>query len=85
LLASISKVTDDPIKLFYDTISLPETQFVAQKLLVNNNILVLTPRALVKEAEGEGRKVVPAFGDRPHVPQNEGLCRSSWVMVEKWL
>lgn len=56
-------MTDDLIKLVYDTISLPETQFVAWKLLANNNTFVSTLRALIKEGEGEGRKVVPAFAD----------------------
>ncbi|KAG1805076.1 chaperonin 10-like protein [Suillus plorans] len=84
LLAAISEVTDDPIKLVYDTISLPETQSVGWELLADNGTLVLTLYAKVKEDEGKGRKIVQAFGN-PHAPENEELCRNSWARLEKWL
>ncbi|KAG1823602.1 GroES-like protein [Suillus subaureus] len=84
LKAAISKVTDRPIRIVYDSISLPETQLVAWELLANNGTLVLTLPASVKEDEGKGRKAIHTFG-YPHVPQNEELYRSSWAMVEKWL
>ncbi|KAG1905559.1 chaperonin 10-like protein [Suillus fuscotomentosus] len=84
LLAAINEVTDDPIKLVYDAISLPETQAVAWELLANNGTLVLTLPASVKEDEGKGRRVVPTLS-YPHTPENEELCSSSWAMVEKWL
>ncbi|KAG1896508.1 chaperonin 10-like protein [Suillus fuscotomentosus] len=42
LLAAISEVTDDPIKLVYDAISLPETQSVGWELLADNGTLILT-------------------------------------------
>ncbi|KAG2157908.1 chaperonin 10-like protein [Suillus bovinus] len=84
LLAAISKVTDAPIELVYDAISLPETQSVAWELLANNGTLVLTLPASVKEDEGKGRKVIQTFAS-PHAPQNNELCQSSWAMVEKWL
>ncbi|KAG2074185.1 GroES-like protein [Suillus decipiens] len=84
LKTAISKVTDSPIRLIYDAISLPETQSVAWELLANNGTLVLTLSASVKEDEGKGRKVVSTFAD-PNVPQNEELCHSSWALVEKWL
>ncbi|KAG2058573.1 GroES-like protein [Suillus hirtellus] len=84
LLAAISKVTDSPIKLVYDAISLPETQSVAWELLADNGTLVLTLAASVKENEGRGRRVIQTFAS-PHAAQNEELCSSSWAMVEKWL
>ncbi|KAG2074195.1 GroES-like protein [Suillus decipiens] len=84
LKAAISELTDNPIRLVYDAISLPETQSVAWELLANNGTLVLTHPASVKEDEGRGRKVIPTFAD-PHAPQNEELCRSSWAMVETWV
>ncbi|KAG2157905.1 chaperonin 10-like protein [Suillus bovinus] len=84
LLAAIRKVTDGPIKVVYDVISLPETQSVAWDLLANNGTLVLTQSASVKEDEGKGRKVIVTFGN-PHNPQNEQLCCNSWARVEKWL
>ncbi|KAG2361282.1 chaperonin 10-like protein, partial [Suillus spraguei] len=84
LKTAISKVTDSPIRLIYDAISLPETQSVAWELLANDGTLVLTHPASVKEDEGKGRKVISTFAD-PHAPQNEELCRSSWALVEKWL
>ncbi|KAG2110908.1 chaperonin 10-like protein [Suillus discolor] len=84
LLAAISEVTDEPIKLVYDAISLPETQSVGWELLADNGTLVLTLYAKVKENEGKGRKIVQAFGN-PHAPENEELCRNSWARLEKWL
>ncbi|KAG2074189.1 GroES-like protein [Suillus decipiens] len=84
LKRAISKVTDSPIKLIYDAISLPETQSVAWELLANDGTLIVTLFASVKEDEGKERKVVHTFCN-PHTPQNEELCRSSWALVEKWL
>ncbi|KAG1805077.1 chaperonin 10-like protein [Suillus plorans] len=84
LLAAISEVTDDPIKLVYDAISLPETQSVAWELLADNGTLVLTLPASVKEDEGKGRRVVTTLS-YPHTPENEELCSSSWARVEEWL
>ncbi|KAG2032523.1 GroES-like protein [Suillus americanus] len=84
LMAAISKVTDRPIEIVYDAISLPETQLVAWELLADNGTLVLTLPASVKEDEGKGRKVIHTLG-YPHVPQNQELYRSAWAMVEKWL
>ncbi|KAG2110911.1 chaperonin 10-like protein [Suillus discolor] len=84
LLAAISEVTDDPINLVYDAISLPETQSVAWELLADNGTLVLTLPASVKEDEGKGRRVVSTLS-YPHTPENEELCSSSWARVEKWL
>jgi NADPH:quinone reductase-like Zn-dependent oxidoreductase len=84
LKASISKVTDSPIRIVYDAISLPETQSVAWELLANNGTLLVTLPASVKEDEGKGRKVIYVIG-YPHFPQNEELCISSWAVVEKWL
>ncbi|KIK41719.1 hypothetical protein CY34DRAFT_805735 [Suillus luteus UH-Slu-Lm8-n1] len=84
LMAAISKVTDSPIGLVYDAISLPETQLAAWELLANNGTLVVTLSPSVKEDEGKGRKVVATFAN-PHIPQNDELCNSSWAMVEKWL
>ncbi|KAG2036877.1 chaperonin 10-like protein [Suillus americanus] len=84
LKAAISNVTDSPIGIVYDTISLPETQSVAWGLLANNGTLVLTLPASVKEDEGKGRKAVSTVAS-PYVPQNEELCSSSWAVVEKWL
>ncbi|KAG1821778.1 chaperonin 10-like protein [Suillus subaureus] len=84
LKAAIGKITDSPIGIVYDAISLPETQSVAWELLANNGTLVLTLFALVKEDEGKGRKVILTFGDA-QAPQNQELCGSSWAVVEKWL
>ncbi|KAG1781770.1 chaperonin 10-like protein [Suillus placidus] len=84
LAAAISKVTDSPIRIVFDTISLPETQSVGWGLLAQNGILVLTLPASVKEDEGKGRKAVSTIGS-PHLPHNHELFRSSWAMVEKWL
>ncbi|KAG1844072.1 chaperonin 10-like protein [Suillus subalutaceus] len=84
LKAAISKITDSPIGIVYDAISLPETQSVGWELLANNGTLVLTLAGSVKEDEGKGRKVISTFGV-PHTPQNVELCSSSWAVVEKWL
>ncbi|KAG2361278.1 chaperonin 10-like protein [Suillus spraguei] len=84
LKAAISEITDRPIRLVYDVISLPETQSVAWELLANNGTLVLTLAATVKEDQGKGRKVIKTFGN-PHAPQNQELCRSAWALVGKWL
>ncbi|KAG2361297.1 GroES-like protein [Suillus spraguei] len=84
LKAAISKVTDSPIGLIYDAISLPKTQSIAWELLANNGTLVSTLPPSVKEDEGRGRKVVRIVGS-PHLPQNEELCHSSWALVERWL
>jgi hypothetical protein len=83
-MAAISEVTDSPITLVYDAISLPETQLAAWELLADNGTLVVTLPPSVKEDEGKGRKVVGTFAN-PHIPQNDELCSSSWAMVEKWL
>jgi NADPH:quinone reductase-like Zn-dependent oxidoreductase len=84
LMAAISKVTDGPIRLVYDAISLPETQLAAWELLADNGTLVTTLPPSVKEDEGKGRKVVGTFAN-PHISQNNELCSSSWAIVEKWL
>ncbi|KAG1851618.1 chaperonin 10-like protein [Suillus subalutaceus] len=84
LKAAISKITDSPIGIVYDAISLPETQSIGWELLANDGTLVLTLPASVKEDEGKGRKVIQTFAG-PHAPQNEELCSSSWAVVEKWL
>ncbi|KAG2153981.1 chaperonin 10-like protein [Suillus clintonianus] len=85
LMVAINKVTDSPIRIVYDAISLPETQSVGWGLLAQNGILVLTLPALVKEDEGKGRKAVHTIGS-PHLPHNnQELFRSSWGMIEKWL
>ncbi|KAG2361294.1 chaperonin 10-like protein [Suillus spraguei] len=84
LKAAISEVTDSPIGLIYDAISLPETQSVAWELLANDGTLIVTLPASVKEDEGRGRKVVNTSG-LSHIPENQELCRSSWAMVETWL
>ncbi|KAG0694259.1 chaperonin 10-like protein [Suillus ampliporus] len=84
LNAAISKVTDSPIRIVYDAISLPETQSVGWGLLAKDGILVLTLAASVEEDEGKGRKAIQTFGT-PHAPQNHELGRSSWALVEKWL
>ncbi|KAG1897275.1 chaperonin 10-like protein [Suillus fuscotomentosus] len=84
LLAAISEITDDPIKLVYDAISLPETQSVAWELLAENGTLVLTLPASVEENERKGRRVIQTFAGTD-AAQNVELCSSSWAMVEKWL
>ncbi|KAG2123763.1 chaperonin 10-like protein [Suillus clintonianus] len=84
LMAAISEVTDSPIRIVYDAISLPETQSVGWGLLAQNGILVLTLPPSVKEDEGKGRKAVSTIGS-PHVPYDEEIFRSSWAMIEKWL
>ncbi|KAG2038991.1 chaperonin 10-like protein [Suillus americanus] len=84
LVAAISKVTDSPIRIVFDAISLPETQSVGWRLLAQNGILVLTLPVSVKEDEGRGRKAIYTNGD-PHLPYNYELFRNSWAMVEKWL
>ncbi|KAG1844068.1 chaperonin 10-like protein [Suillus subalutaceus] len=84
LKAAISRITDSPIGIVYDAISLPETQSVAWELLANNGTLVLTVSASVKEDEGKGRKVIQTLAS-PSVPQNQELYRSSWAVVEQWL
>jgi NADPH:quinone reductase-like Zn-dependent oxidoreductase len=84
LMAAINKVTDSPIRLVYDAISLPETQSIGWELLANNGTLILTCPPSVKEDEGKGRMAFQTLGT-PHIPQNQELCSSSWAMVEKWL
>ncbi|KAG2366499.1 GroES-like protein [Suillus spraguei] len=85
LKTAISRVTDHPIRIIYDAISLQETQSVASELFANDGTLVLTrASALVKEDDGKGRKIIQTLRS-PHVPQNEELCRNSWGMVETWL
>jgi NADPH:quinone reductase-like Zn-dependent oxidoreductase len=84
LKAAISKVTDSPVGIVYDAISLPETQRIGWELLAENGILVLTLAAVVNEDEGKGRKAVQTYGV-PHAPQNRELGLKSWAMVEKWL
>jgi NADPH:quinone reductase-like Zn-dependent oxidoreductase len=84
LKAAISKVTDNPIGVVYDAISLPETQSVAWELLADNGTLILTLPASVKKDEGRGRKAVHTFGN-PRAPQNQELCSRSWAAVEQWL
>jgi hypothetical protein len=77
-------VTNRPIEVVYDAISLPETQRIGWGLLAKNGILVLTLAASVREDEGKGRKAILTRGS-PHVPENKELCRNSWAMVEEWL
>ncbi|KAG2146085.1 chaperonin 10-like protein [Suillus bovinus] len=84
LVAAINKVTDSPIRIVFDAISVPKTQSIGWRLLAQNGILILTLSASVKEDECKGRKVVLAAGS-PHLPPNHELFRSSWTMVEKWL
>jgi len=84
LKAVISKVTDSPIGVVYDAISLPDTQQIGWELLAENGTLILTLPAEVKEDEGKGRKAIPTFA-APDAPQNQELFRSSWAMVETWL
>jgi NADPH:quinone reductase-like Zn-dependent oxidoreductase len=84
LKVAIRKVTDNPIRVVYDAISLPETQSVAWELLADNGTLILTLPASVKEDEGRGRKAVHTFGN-PRAPQNQELCSRSWAAVEQWL
>ncbi|OAX42731.1 GroES-like protein [Rhizopogon vinicolor AM-OR11-026] len=84
LKEAISRVTDRPIGVVYDAISLPETQPIGWGLLANNGILVLTLSPSVKEDEGKGRKVISTSGS-PHMPQNKELGRNAWAMVEEWL
>ncbi|OAX34298.1 GroES-like protein [Rhizopogon vinicolor AM-OR11-026] len=84
LKEAISQVTDSPIGIVYDAISLPDTQQIGWGLLAENGTLVLTLPESVKEDEGKGRKAIATFGT-PHMPQNQELGRNSWAMVEKWL
>ncbi|KAG1729836.1 chaperonin 10-like protein [Suillus paluster] len=84
LKAAISEVTDRPIKIVYDAVSLPETQSAGWGLLTTNGVLVLTLPASVKEDAGKGRKAIQTFGN-PHAPQNHELGSSCWAMVTKWL
>ncbi|KIK41720.1 hypothetical protein CY34DRAFT_12858 [Suillus luteus UH-Slu-Lm8-n1] len=84
LTAAIREVTDSPIGLVYDAISLPETQAIGWELLAKNGTLVLTLPPSVKEDEGKGRKAFQTMGN-PHVPENKELGRNSWAQVEKWL
>ncbi|OJA18217.1 hypothetical protein AZE42_06183 [Rhizopogon vesiculosus] len=84
LKEAISRVTDKPIGVVYDAISLPETQPIGWGLLAKNGVLVLTLSPSVKEDEGKGRKVISTSGS-PHSPQNKELGRNAWAMVEEWL
>jgi NADPH:quinone reductase-like Zn-dependent oxidoreductase len=74
--AAVSEVTDSPIGIVYDAISLPETQKIGWELLAENGILILTLAAAVEEDEGKGRKAIPTHGT-PHAPENQELCRNS--------
>jgi len=84
LKAAISRVTNKPIGVVYDAISLPETQRIGWSLLAKNGILVLTLAASVREEEGRGRKAITTSGT-PHLPQNKELGSNTWAMVEEWL
>ncbi|OAX36618.1 GroES-like protein [Rhizopogon vinicolor AM-OR11-026] len=84
LKEAISQVTDSPIGIVYDAISLPDTQQIGWGLLAENGTLILTIPASVKEDEGKGRKIIKTIGS-PHMPQNQELGRNSWAMFEKWL
>jgi hypothetical protein len=68
--AVVSEVTDSPIGIVYDAISLPETQKIGWGLLSENGILILTLAAAVEEDEGKGRKAIPTHGT-PHAPENQ--------------
>lgn len=77
-------MTDRPIRLVFDAVSLPETQPIGWGLLARDGILVLTLGASVKEDEGKGRKAIQTSGS-PHMAQNKELGRSTWAMIEEWL
>ena len=77
-------MTERPIGIVFDAISLPETQHIGWSLLAQNGILVLTLPPSVKENEGKGRRAIQTLGT-PHARENQELGRNSWAMVEEWL
>ncbi|KAG8213338.1 chaperonin 10-like protein [Butyriboletus roseoflavus] len=81
---ALQKITQQPIKVAYDVIAVPETQRMAWSAVARGGTLVLTLQPIVKEEEGKGRSIVATYGN-PHAQPNQALCRESWSILGKWL
>jgi len=53
LAADVAKITSAPIEIFYDSVSLPETQETGYSLLANGGHLVIILPAVIKPMEGK--------------------------------
>jgi NADPH:quinone reductase-like Zn-dependent oxidoreductase len=82
--AALQNITQQPIGIVYDVISLPETQQTAWSVVARGGTLVLTLQPVVKEEEGKGRTVIATYGD-PHAEPNNTMCREYWIILAKWL
>lgn len=82
--AALQKITQQPIGIVYDTISLPTTQQTAWSVVARGGTLVLTLQPVVKEEEGKGRTVIATYGN-PHAELNNTMCREYWNTLAKWL
>ncbi|KAH7913794.1 chaperonin 10-like protein [Hygrophoropsis aurantiaca] len=81
---AVRKIAGSPVKVIYDTVSLPGTQRAAWNILAPDGTLVLTLPSQVKETEGKQRKVVTTFGN-PHNNENKDLAIGAWHSLEGWL
>jgi len=81
---AVQKITQKPIEVVYDTISLPETQKAAWSVVAKGGTLVLTLQKVVEEEEGGSRSIVATYGS-PHAQPNQTLCRECWNILGKWL
>ncbi|KAF8440464.1 chaperonin 10-like protein [Boletus edulis BED1] len=82
--AALQKITQQPIKIAYDAIALPETQRAAMSAVAQGGKLVMTLQPAVKEEEGKGRSVTATFG-HPYAEPNKIMCSQSWKVLGKWL
>lgn len=83
-MTALQKITQQPIEVVYDVISLPETQQVAWPAVARGGTLVLTLRPVVQEEEGKGRSVIATYGN-PHSQPNHSMCCGGWSILGKWL
>ena len=83
-MMALQKITQQPIKIVYDVISMQETQKTAWLAVAPGGTLVLTLQPVVKEEEERGRSVITTYGN-PHAQPNQHMCRGAWSILGKWL
>jgi len=82
--AAVGGITQDPISVVYDAVSLPDTQELGWSLLAQDGKMITTLDPKVTPEEGDKRKVIRVAGI-PHLPQNQKFSKTAWGHYATWL
>ena len=85
LADAVKAITSEPVKVAYDSISLPETQAAAYDVLApGGQLVIVLDDSIPKEKLTADKEVVHVFGN-VHVPENREVGKSLYAKLTELL